>query len=201
MVNFESFYQSITSDEIWTESVSGRHKTETFKEVCFKVFKLALSDPEQFKIIPVSEHRKHVVNVLAKILPDKPKGKSWDQVEREKIEKKEADEKEKEWKPVSEEERKFWLKKWQEEIDKFQDNRIKPLLDGQVEEIGQTDPPKPKAKYRPYTPAEFIIDRDIHFKWIAENVNPDNSKKEGYLDEEIWRELHGYPEKLNYEIV
>lgn len=201
MKTFDQFYTELISEERWFETNSRSHKLETFKSVAQLIYNVGTGDPNAFDIIPMAEHRRHMVYKLAKITPDKPKAKAWHEVEREKIEKKEAEQKEKEWKPVSDEERKLWLKKWQEEIDKFEDNRIKPLLEGQVEEIGQTDPPKPKAKYRPYTPAEFIIDRDIHFKWIAENVNPDNSKKEGYMDEDVWRELHGHPEKLNYEIV
>jgi hypothetical protein len=195
-MTFDDWYKTLISDEIWFEQSSKRHKLTTFLSVAEKVYTLAIADAHQFSVIPISERRRHVVYLLAKIPADKIV-KPWYQQE---SEKKEVEEK-KEWKPVSEEERKKWLDKWKTEIDKFEDNRIKPLLDGQVEEIGQTDPPKPKAKYRPYTPAEFIIDRDIHFKWIEENVNPDLTKKENYMEEAIWRSYHGYPDMLNHEII
>src|SRR5687768_5080868 len=108
MKSFESFYTELTSDEIWTENVSNRHKPETFKEVCRLVWTLALADPEQMKVIPISEHRRHVNYKLGKIPPNRDNSKQWFQLQ---AEKKEAEEK-KEWVPLTGEARMQKLKEW-----------------------------------------------------------------------------------------
>lgn len=102
MKSFEEWFCELISDEIWYEQAGKKHKTETFKNVAEQVYTLSISDRDAMSIIPLREHRNHVTNKLAKILPDKPKVKWWE-IEQKKKEAEEEEKKQLEWKPASDE--------------------------------------------------------------------------------------------------
>jgi hypothetical protein len=180
MVNFESFYQSLTSDEQWFENVSSRHKPETFKNVCSLVWTLALSDAEQMKLTPIADHRRHVVYKLSKILPDRDNSKQWFQLEEEK---KEADEK-KEWVPLTGEARMQKLKEWEAKIKEVEMQSAVPIITHKqaVEEGGWLPP---KGPVHPVTtPMEAYI-KDRRIAYIEYAYEPRTAeKKPGVMSEE-----------------
>lgn len=62
------------------------------------------------------------------------------------------------WKPVSWDKRAEYLKMVQAEIDRIDDKKIRPLLDGEAEANGQYDLPKPKAKCAPSAPVDVVLE-------------------------------------------
>lgn len=179
MNSFESFFKELTSEEQWFENVSLRHKPETFKTVCNIVWTLALADANQMKVTPMSEHRRHVVYKLSKILPDK-NSKQWFQLEEEK---KEVEQK-KEWVPLTGEDRMQKLKEWEAEIKKVEMQSAVPVITHKqaVEEGGWLPP---KGPVHPVTkPMEAYV-KDRHIAYIEYAYEPKTAlKKPGVISEE-----------------
>ena len=118
MKDFETWYLELIGDQIWSMPAMMQHKEETFKQIARKVYMSALADRQRGSLIPMTEHRRHVYNIICKTPGDRPKGKPWYEKALEK--KLQEDEQKEEWKPVSEEEREQWLKKWQEQVSNSQ---------------------------------------------------------------------------------
>jgi hypothetical protein len=178
MKNFEDFYKDLTSDERWFEQASIHHKPETFRKVAEQVYTLGLSDRDNFEIVPLREHRNHVVNKLNKITPDKVKI-NW--VEKA-LEKQKVEQKEKEAPPVSWEKRAEYLNKIQEIIkgSTMMSGVPRPSYKEQAEE---GLPPKP-APY-PATSSEERYLKDRRFAYITYAFEPRTGKERpGVMSEE-----------------
>jgi hypothetical protein len=183
MKTFESFYTELISEERWFEFCSKNHKSETFKSVCEKVFTTVLANPNS--VVPISEHRNHVLNKLSKILPDKVKGKPWYQQEQEK---KEA-EKDKEWKPVSREKRADYLNQLQEIIKGSSTiNAVPRLTNKEIIESGQVRLPKSNGDYH-----RSVVEQMVIAKESKERIR--ECRKKFFLDafpEAEQEEIHAY---------
>jgi hypothetical protein len=186
---FESFYSNLISDEQWFEFASKNHKLETFKLCAEKVYAVLLSDPVMMDVTPMREHRNHVFNKLAKILPDKPKAKAWHEVEREKIEKKEAEEKEKEWKPASGEH----VDRCVAEFDEMMRNstmmsKFPPLTHKQRIEEGNWIPKKGPAYPMTTAMEAYNKERKIaYYRYCYDPITRD--KLPTWMEEEEYNEL------------
>lgn len=181
MKDFSTWFAELCSNYVWFEPASQHHEPETFRQAANKVYMQYVAG-EVFP--PIQEARKHVFNVLGKIAPDKKPGKDWSKKALEKLD----EQKKEEWQPVSWDKRAEYLKQVQAEIDKIDDRRIRPLLDGEADENGKDDPPKPKAKCAPSAPVEVIVSHinklnDARRKYFLER-NPDASEEEvnAYLE-------------------
>lgn len=170
-MNFEDFFKSLTSDEIWFEFASKNHKPETFRKVAEQVFTLGLSDRDAFGITPIREHRNHVVNKLGKIQPDKVKI-DWVKKALESTKKEE----EKEWKPASPEH----VDKCVAEFDAMMKNST--MLNAfprvghkQAIEEGQWLPKK-DAPYPITSPEEAYV-KDRHLAYIEYAYEPRSGEK------------------------
>lgn len=180
MKPFESWYTLLISDELWFELLHN-YKEETIKKSAEKVYAQLIADGD-VNYRPMKENRKHVYNILCKQPTDKVI-KPWYAQEADKKEelKREA------WKPVSENERTEWLKRWSEEVDKFKGNKIKPILD--YDEIGQERLPRPRGKCEPSSPLEVIqqhVERANNARrkyFIDKNPEATQEQIQSYIDQ------------------
>ena len=156
-MNFESFFKELTSEEQWFENVSLRHKPETFKTVCKLVWTLALADANQMKVTPMSDHRRHVVYKLSKILPDKDNSKQWFQLEEEK---KEVEAK-KEWVPLTGEARAKKLAEVKAIFDSLKMvNNVPRLTAKEIIESGAVRIPKTNGDYHRSVVEQMVIAKE-----------------------------------------
>lgn len=183
MIDFETWYTELISDQIWFEPASMAHKPETFKQAARKVYMQCVADGQ---IKPVQESRKHVYNIVCKIPPD-AKAKTWFMEE---LQKREEAKKNENWKPVTAEEREKWLKKWKESINKLQTVSAMPRLSyKELAEEGGILPPKP-APY-PTTTKEEAYVKDRRFHYIRLNYEPRTGEKlPGSMNEEDFNRLY-----------
>jgi hypothetical protein len=126
MKNFPDWYIELIEDERFYENASRNHRKETVEETARKVYEMESLNPAVFAVTPMSEHRKHLLNKLYKITPDKVK-KNW---VTESIKKQEEEQKAKEKPPEPPLERGSpqYLKRTQELIDAIQATKmIKPI--------------------------------------------------------------------------
>lgn len=179
MKSFDSWYTELISNEIWSAPARMHHKEETFRRVANVVY-MEYVAAEVFP--PIQVARVYVFNKLGKILPDKQKV-NWVEKSLEKLK-----EEKKEWEPVSWEKRAEYLRQVQAEIDRIDDNKIRPLFEGEAETNGQYDLPKPKAKCAPSAPVEVIISHidKVHAArrkyFLEKNPNATEEQIEDYLN-------------------
>lgn len=181
-MNFEDFFKSLTSDEIWHEFAGKNHKPETFRKVAEQVFTLGLSDRDAFGITPIREHRNHVVNKLGKIKPDKV-STPWHVQAAINIANAVKDD---DWKAVSPEERAKRLKEWEDMVkgSTILNSMPKPSYK-QLAEEGGVLPPKP-APYPITSPEEAYI-KDRHLAYIEYAYEPRSGEKmPGVMSEELF---------------
>jgi hypothetical protein len=185
MRNFDQWYADLISDQLWYELLRA-YKDETIRKASEKVYAQLVAD-KTVDLRPVSENRKHVYNIVCKQPGDKPKGKSWSEIALEKQVQKSEDE---EWKPVSEEERDEWLKKWKLEIDNLQTVNAVPRIGyKQSIEEGGWLPPK-QAPY-PCTTTEEAYIRDRHFEYVRRYYEPRTGEKlPDWIPEEEFNKLY-----------
>lgn len=183
-MSFQDWFKELCSNYVWFQPASMHHKPETFREVANKVYMQYLA-AEVFP--PIQEARKHVYNKLSLVPGDNVKI-DWTKKALEKIEV----EKTKEWQPVSWDKRAEYLRQVQAEIDKIDDKKIRPLFNGEAQENGQYDLPKPKAKCAPSAPIEVV---EAHINKVHE------ARRKFYLErhpdateEEIKTYINKFPE-------
>jgi hypothetical protein len=182
MVNFESFYQSLTSDQQWFELLRA-YKDETIRKAVEKVY-AALVAEKTVDIRPMSENRKHVYNILCSKPGDKPAGKPWHVVEAEKIEAKEKEIQEKEWVPLTGEARAKKLQEWLDKVKAVEMQSAVPRVSHKeaIEEGGWI--PKKDAPY-PVTSKEEAYAKDRHLAYIIYAFEPRTAEKRpGVVSEE-----------------
>ena len=199
MKDFQQWFHNLTTSDggMWLELLRA-YKDETIRAACKKVYDYCVMD-EILRLRSDQETRKHIYNLLCKNPGDKVVNKNW----HEKALKQEEEKKAEEWKPVSWEERKEWLKKWNDMLEGVADEKkIRPLFDGEAEEKGQYDLPRPVAKCAPSAPIEVAIDIEIHIQYLRENYDAiTREKKEGWMSEEDWRLVNDYPEKIERKTI
>lgn len=182
MKDFETWYKELISDTMWYELLR-HYKDETIKKAGGKVFAQLAAD-ETIRYRPVGENRKHVYNILCKNPGDKVIKQEWIEKALKKIE----PEKKEEWKPVSWDKRAEYLKMVQAEIDKIDNKKIRPLLDGEAEVNGQYDLPKPKAKCAPSAPVDVVLEhinkvKEARRKFYRDrNPNATDEEVQAYID-------------------
>jgi len=126
MKSFQDFYIELIEDERFYENASRNHRKETVEETARKVYEMESLNPAVFAVTPMSEHRKHLLNKLYKITPDKVK-KSWVEMALEEKQKDEAKNKPPEEPPLVRGSEQY-LKRTQELIDAIQATEmIKPI--------------------------------------------------------------------------
>jgi hypothetical protein len=165
MRTFDQWYTDLISDQLWYELLRA-YKDETIRKASEKVYAQLVAD-KTVDLRPVSENRKHVYNIVCKSPGDKPKGKSWSEIALEKqIQKSEAEE----WRPVSEEEREIWLRKWKESINELQTVSAVPRMSyKELAEEGGLLPPKP-APYPHTSPMEAYV-KERHIAYLLANYD------------------------------
>lgn len=170
-MKFEHWFNELISDERWHEFAGKNHKPETFQKVAEQVYTLGISDSHNFEIVPLREHRNHVVNKLNKILPDKPKV-DWIA----KALKKKEEESQVDWKPASPEH----VDKCVAEFDAMM--KSSSMLNAfprigykqAVEEGGWL--PKKDAPYPITSPDEAYI-KMRHLEYVKQNYEPRTGAK------------------------
>lgn len=181
MKNFQDWLKELIADERWFEQAGKNHKPETFQKVAEQVYTLGISDRDNFEIVPLREHRNHVVNKLNKILPDKPKPKSWHELA---LEKKIKEDVKEEWKPASPEH----VDRCVAEFDEMMKNSTMvnafPRIGYKqsIEEGGWL--PKKQASY-PVTSLEEAYIKMRHIEYVKQNYEPrTGAKLPGWISEE-----------------
>lgn len=70
-MTFDQFYTELKSDEVWFTNATMNHLPDTVTKAVNQIYMTGMTDPENFKVIPMKEHRRHLFNKLSKITPDK----------------------------------------------------------------------------------------------------------------------------------
>lgn len=168
MKTFDQFYTDIISDERWFYLLR-HYKDETIKKGAEKVYAQLVAD-RTVDIRPMTETRKHVYNTVCKNPGDRVV-KDWSQIEFEKIQKKEAEEKAKEWKPLVGEARQKALAEFKAMVDKSaMVNAVPRLTYSEIAKEGGWD----RKKETPYpitSPMEVYI-KERHIEYIKQNYDP-----------------------------
>lgn len=157
MKSFQDWYILLIEDERFYENASRNHRKETVENTARKVYETESLNRDTFEVKPIIEHRRHVLQKLYKILPDKIK-KPWHEIALEEKQQEEAKNKKPEEPPLVRGSEQY-LKRTQELIDAIQGTQmIKPVAPltakERLENTGWR--PKPEAIREP-TEEEKLI--------------------------------------------
>lgn len=157
-MNFESFYSDLISDERWFYLLR-QYKNETIKRGAEKVYAQLVAD-RTVDIRPMTETRKHVYNTVCKNPGDRVV-KDWSQIEFEKIQKKEEEEKAKEWVPLVGEARQKALAEFKAMVDKSaMINSVPRLTNKEIIESGQVRLPRSNGDYHRSVVEQMVIAKE-----------------------------------------
>lgn len=146
-LNFEPWFALLIEDERFYENASRNHRKETVESTARKVYETESLNRDTFEVKPIVEHRRHVLQKLYKILPDKIV-KPWHQIQLEEKQQEEAKNKKPEEPPLVRGSEQY-LKRTQEFIEAIQNA---PMMKKQApltarERIeGENLRPKPEIK-------------------------------------------------------
>lgn len=186
MKTFDSFYSDLISDEQWFYLLR-HYKDETIKKGAEKVYAQLVAD-RTVDIRPMTETRKHVYNTVCKLPGDKVV-KDWSQIEFEKLQKKEAEEKAKEWKPLTGEERAAKLQEWLDKVRGVEIQSAVPRLTySEIAKEGGWD--KAKDKPHPMTTVMEAYNKERKIAYYRHCYDPvTRDKLPTWMDEESYNEL------------
>jgi hypothetical protein len=146
---FEEYWDIVTSNDLWYDNIKIRHARkdikgvaqEAFIDLCAQKTRLAIADPTDFQ--------QHLSKFLmyAKEQVQKPQ---LQQTEPEPVDKVNQ------LPPLTGEARQAKLKEWFNIVQSFDGNKIKPLLNEQYSELGQTDPPKKRGHIVEFDPEKQL---------------------------------------------
>lgn len=195
MKNLQDWLKELISDERWHEQAGKNHKPETFQKVAEQVYTLGISDRDNFEIVPLREHRNHVVNKLNKILPDKPKV---DWISKA-LEKQKVEEKAKEAPPVSWEKRAEYLQQIQEILKESKMMSSVPRV-GLKEAAEQGGWLPPKSAPYPTTSARELYVRQRHFAYIGHCYDARTAQRfPTWMEEEEFNKMYDEKEAAKLE--
>lgn len=156
-MKFETWLEDIKSNEIWYEQLMMHQKGKDFKKAALLVFQEATADLEIFARVPISEHRKHIGNKLAKMPVEYSKVIQTHQETKE--------EQKEQAPPLTGEARDKKIAEWLETIKKadanFRVTRAMSLTKEQIEEEGQIREARKVLKYVPPPDEEIILKNNI----------------------------------------
>lgn len=180
-MDFEQFFKELKSDEVWFTNATMNHLPDTITKTANQIYMTGMTDPENFKVIPMKEHRRHLFNKLSKLAPDKVK-KPWYIKESDK-------DKEPERPPLTGEERQKKIQEWLDALEKTPKAYAPPKLTSQqIKEEG--DWLAKKVPPHPSTTAEEVTKRIIHHEYLKDNYNLITGEAlESWMPEHQWIEL------------
>lgn len=187
MKNFTDFFIHLIEDERFYENARRNHRKETVESTARKVYETESLNRDTFEIKPIVEHRRHVLQKLYKITPDKIV-KPWHQIQLEEKQQEEAKNKKREEPPLVRGSEQY-LKRTQEFLDAIKAaaevRRIAPMPQKEIDETGQIDLPKPPPY--PSTSESEVIKHALHLAYIKENYDPRTGfKLENWIEESEW---------------
>lgn len=168
MTSFESWFAELISEQRWYEQLQMNCKGKDIKGACNKVYTDALADSSKFAAKPMSEHRRHVANILWKMPVEKVE---WWKVQKvDEPVKQETDEK-----PLTGEERQKKLNEWLQSIQEAPMMKIPPKMSyAELAEMGGVR--RPKEKPYPTSSPEEIRIRERHLAYVRYCYEPVTGK-------------------------
>jgi hypothetical protein len=147
ITNFEQYWDIVTSNDLWYDNIKIRHARKDIKGVAQEAFIDLLTQPNRLAIADPTDFQKHLGKFLmyAKEEIQKP------QLQQEEIKPEPIDPNNP---PLTGKARSEWLQKWYESLGGFKAERV--LLDEQIEEIGEVDPPKKRGHIVEFDPEKQL---------------------------------------------
>lgn len=150
MKDFTDWYAELIKDERFYENASRNHRKETVESTARKVYETESLNRDTFEIKPIVEHRRHVLQKLYKILPDKIV-KPWHQIQLEEKQQEEAKNKKPEEPPLVRGSEQYLkrLQEFQSMVDNSPMMKTPPPLTAKERIEGENLRPKPEAIREP----------------------------------------------------
>lgn len=147
ITTFEQYWDIIVSNDLWWDQIQIRHARKDIKGIAQEAFIDLLTQPNRLAIADPTDFQKHLSKFLmyAKEAPARP------ELQQASPKEEPADPNNP---PLTGKARSEWLKKWYESLGGFKAERI--LLDEQIEEIGEVDPPKKKGHVTEFDPEKQL---------------------------------------------
>lgn len=144
---FEDYWNIIVSNDLWYDQILIRHARKDIKGIAQEAFIDLCTQPNRLAAADPTDFQKH----LSKFLMYAKEGNVKPQLQQEEV--KEVGP---QAPPLMGEERKKRYGEWLEAIGGFADHKIPVLLKGQIEENGQTDPPKKRGHVTEFDPEKQL---------------------------------------------
>lgn len=141
---FEDFWNAIIQNELWYDQVKYRFSRKNIKQVAENAYISLLADQDAFKVMDSVAFRKVVTAWLIR---------SPDEITRPQLHQDEPEEQVTQTEPpLTGEARKQKIAEWLETIGGGVVEKVPAMLKEQIQEQGQTDPPKPRATFQEFDP-------------------------------------------------
>ncbi len=144
---FEDYWNIIVSNDLWYDQILIRHARKDIKGIAQEAFIDLLTQPTRLGIADPTDFQKHLGKFLMY---------AKDQVTRPQLQQEEVKEVRPHEPPLTGEERKKRYGEWLEAIGGFADHKVPVLLKDQIEENGQTDPPKKRGHFTEFDPEKQL---------------------------------------------
>lgn len=146
---FEEYWDIVTSNDLWWDNIKVRHARKNIKEIAQEAFIDLLTQPNRLSIADPTDFQKHLSKYLMY---------AKDEVMRPQLQQEEPEPvyKVNQLPPLMGEERKKRYGEWLEAIGGFADKKVPVLLKDQIEETGQTDPPKKRGHVTEFDPEKQL---------------------------------------------
>lgn len=145
---FEQYWEIVTSNDLWYDQIKMRHARKDIRSIAQNAFIDLLTTPQRLAAADPTDFQKHLSKFLMY---------AKDEVARPQLQQDEVREEPKgpQEPPLTGEARTAKIKEFVALLRQV-GKQEKPLIDGQVEELGQTDPPKKKGVITPFDPEKQL---------------------------------------------
>lgn len=145
---FEQYWEIVTSNDLWYDQIKMRHARKDIRSIAQNAFIDLLTTPQRLAAADPTDFQKHLSKFLMY---------AKDEVARPQLQQDEVREEPKgpQEPPLTGEAREAKIKEFVALLRQV-GKKEKPLIDGQVEELGQTDPPKKKGVITPFDPEKQL---------------------------------------------
>lgn len=145
---FEDYWEIVTSNDLWYDQIKMRHARKNIRKIANNAFIDLLTTPQRLAAADPTDFQKHLSKFLMY---------AKDEVTRPQLQQEEVKEESKPSEPpLTGAARMAKIKEFLEVLQTGSEFGRMPLIDGQVEELGQTDPPKKKGVITPFDPEKQL---------------------------------------------